>query len=143
MLSKKVKYAIKAIVYIAKKKNEGWLLISEIAEQERIPKKFLEQILLEMRKHTLLHSRRGKEGGYQLAKDPSEITMGQIIRIIDGPLAQIPCVSKLYYQRCEECIDEETCTIRNVMLKVRDASAGILDATTIQDLVDGTHFALK
>ncbi|MEY3417748.1 MAG: hypothetical protein RL060_1860 [Bacteroidota bacterium] len=143
MLSKKVKYAIKAIVYIAKKKNEGWLLISEIAEQERIPKKFLEQILLEMRKHTLLHSRRGKEGGYQLAKDPSEITMGQIIRIIDGPLAQIPCVSKLYYQKCEECIDEETCTIRNVMLKVRDASAGILDATTIQDLVDGTHFALK
>ena len=143
MLSKKVKYAIKAIIYIAKKKNEGWLLISEIAEQERIPKKFLEQILLEMRKHTLLHSRRGKEGGYQLAKDPSEITMGQIIRIIDGPLAQIPCVSKLYYQKCEECIDEETCTIRNVMLKVRDASAGILDATTIQDLVEGTHFALK
>lgn len=143
MLSKKVKYAIKAIVYIAKRNDDGWLLISEIAEQEKIPKKFLEQILLEMRKHTLLHSRRGKDGGYKLAKNPSEITMGQIIRIVDGPLAQIPCVSKLYYQKCEECIDEETCTIRNVMQKVRDASAGILDATTIQDLVAGNHFAMK
>lgn len=141
MLSKKVKYALKAIVYIAKQDNDAWLLISEIADQEKIPKKFLEQILLEMRKHTLLHSRRGKDGGYKLAKKPTEITMGQIIRIIDGPLAQIPCVSKLYYQKCEECIDEQTCTTRRVMQKVRDASADILDNTTIQDLVEGKNCA--
>jgi Rrf2 family protein len=140
MLSKKVKYALKAVVYIAKQ-EEGWLLISDIADKELIPKKFLEQILLELRKHTLLHSRRGKDGGYKLAKKPSEITMGQIIRIIDGPLAQIPCVSKLYYQKCEECIDEVTCTTRSVMQKVRDASAEILDNTTIQDLVDGKNYA--
>lgn len=141
MLSKKVKYALKAIVYIAKQNNDNWLLISDIADKEQIPKKFLEQILLEMRKSTLLHSRRGKDGGYKLAKKASEITMGQIIRIIDGPLAQIPCVSKLYYQKCEECIDEQTCTTRRVMQKVRDASADILDNTTIQDLVEGKNCA--
>lgn len=111
------------------------VLISEISEKERIPKKFLEQILLEMKKHFILHSKRGKEGGYFLSKDPSEINIGNIIRIIDGPLAPIPCVSRLGYQKCEECIDEATCEIRFLMKKVRDATCDILDNATLQDLL--------
>ena len=143
MLSKKAKYAIKALIYLGKNKEEGRVLISDIAEKERIPKKFLEQILLELRKHAILQSRRGKEGGYLLAKSPLEINMGQVIRIVDGPLAMIPCVSHLFYEKCEECVDEETCTIRNVLKKVRDTTAGILDNTTLQDLISGDNFANK
>lgn len=143
MLSKKAKYAIKALIYLGKNKEEGRMLISDIAEKERIPKKFLEQILLELRKHAILQSRRGKEGGYLLAKTPEEINMGQVIRIVDGPLAMIPCVSHLFYEKCEECVDEETCTIRNVLKKVRDTTAGILDNTTLQDLISGDNFAQK
>ena len=143
MLSKKAKYAIKALVFLGKNKEEGSVLISDIAEKERIPKKFLEQILLELRKHAILQSRRGKEGGYLLAKSPTEINMGQVIRIVDGPLAMIPCVSHLFYEKCEECVDEETCTIRNVLKKVRDTTAGILDNTTLQDLISGENYANK
>ena len=143
MLSKKAKYAIKALVFLGKNKEEGRVLISDIAEKERIPKKFLEQILLELRKHAILQSRRGKEGGYLLAKSPLEINMGQVIRIVDGPLAMIPCVSHLFYEKCEECVDEETCTIRNVLKKVRDTTAGILDNTTLQDLISGENYANK
>ncbi|MEY5049312.1 MAG: hypothetical protein RLZZ175_2671 [Bacteroidota bacterium] len=143
MLSKKAKYAIKALVFLGKNKEEGRVLISDIAEKERIPKKFLEQILLELRKHAILQSRRGKEGGYLLAKSPTEINMGQVIRIVDGPLAMIPCVSHLFYEKCEECVDEETCTIRNVLKKVRDTTAGILDNTTLQDLISGENYANK
>lgn len=135
MLSKKAKYALKALVYLAKKQESELVLISEISEQERIPKKFLEQILLEMKKHFILHSKRGKEGGYYLSKDPQEIFIGNIIRIIDGPLAPIPCVSKLGYQKCEECIDEATCEIRKLMKKVRDSTCDILDNTTLNDLL--------
>lgn len=143
MLSKKAKYAIKALVFLGKNKEEGRVLISDIAEKERIPKKFLEQILLELRKHAILQSRRGKEGGYLLAKSPTEINMGQVIRIVDGPLAMIPCVSHLFYEKCDECVDEETCTIRNVLKKVRDTTAGILDNTTLQDLISGENYANK
>lgn len=135
MLSKKAKYALKALVYLAKKQENELVLISEISEQERIPKKFLEQILLEMKKHFILHSKRGKEGGYYLSKSPDEIFIGNIIRIIDGPLALIPCVSKLGYQKCEECIDEATCEIRRLMKQVRDATCDILDNTTLSDLL--------
>jgi len=143
MLSKKAKYAIKALIFLAKASNDekDLVLIAEISEKERIPKKFLEQILLELRRNAILVSRRGKEGGYKFGKNPSEISMGQVIRIVDGPLAMIPCVSHLFYEKCEECISEETCTIRNVMKVVRDGTANILDSTSIQDLVDGNGFA--
>jgi len=135
MLSKKAKYALKALVFLAKKKENELVLISEISEKERIPKKFLEQILLEMKKQFILHSKRGKEGGYYLSKSPDEIYVGNIIRIIDGPLAPIPCVSKLGYQRCEECVDEATCEIRKLMKQVRDATCDILDNTTLSELL--------
>ena len=135
MLSKKAKYALKALIYLAKKKAlEQPVLISEISEQERIPKKFLEQILLELKKHFILHSKRGKEGGYYLSKEPAELFVGNIIRIIDGPLAPVPCVSRLGYEKCEECIDEQECEIRLLMKKVRDATCGILDHTTLDQL---------
>jgi len=133
MLTKKSKYALKALLYLAK--SDELIQISELAEKENIPQKFLENILLELRKHGLLYSKRGKEGGYKLGKDPSEITFGQIIRILDGPLAPISCVSQIAYRKCDECDDEKTCAIRKIMKMVRDETADILDGTTLQDVV--------
>jgi Rrf2 family protein len=132
MLTKKSKYALKALLYLAK--NEEQLVqISELSRQENIPQKFLENILLELRNHGLLYSKRGKDGGYKLGKTPEEITFGQIIRILDGPLAPIGCVSHIAYQKCDECVDEKTCNIRRIMKKVRDQTAEILDGTSLKD----------
>lgn len=134
MLSKKAKYALKALLFLSKNVDRGTILIAEISEQEGIPKKFLEQILLELKKQGILQSKRGKEGGYFLGKDTSEIIIGHVVRIIDGPLAPIPCVSKMAYRRCDECIDEKTCEIRNLFLQVRDATIEVLDNTTLKQL---------
>jgi len=134
MLSKKAKYALKALLFLLKNDDRETVLIAEISENERIPKKFLEQILLELKKQGILQSKRGKEGGYFLGKPAAEIGIGQVVRIIDGPLAPIPCVSKMAYRRCDECIDEKTCEIRNLFLQVRDATIEILDKTTLADL---------
>lgn len=134
MLSKKAKYALKALLYLTKNANKGLVLISDISERERIPRKFLEAILVDLKTQGLLQSTRGKNGGYALVKDPAQISVGNIIRMIDGPLAPIPCVSHLYYRKCEECVDEVTCEIRIVMKKVRDATANILDTTYLTDL---------
>ncbi|MBY0424434.1 MAG: Rrf2 family transcriptional regulator [Cytophagales bacterium] len=133
MLSKKAKYALKALVYLTKQNEKGLTLIAEIAEKEMIPKKFLEQILNDLRNHGILQSKRGKDGGYSLLKKPKDISVGQIVRIIDGPLAPIPCVSKLAYRKCDECKDEDQCEIRWVMKKVRDSTAEILDNTSLKD----------
>lgn len=134
MLSKKAKYALKALLYLTKNADKGLVLISDISEKERIPRKFLEAILVDLKTQGLLQSTRGKNGGYALVKDPSQISVGNVIRMIDGPLAPIPCVSHLYYRKCDECVDEVTCEIRIVMKKVRDATAGILDTTYLTDL---------
>ena len=134
MLSKKAKYALKALLYLTKRSDKGLVLISEIASEEHIPRKFLEAILVDLKTHQVLQSTRGKNGGYALAKDPGQISVGNVIRMIDGPLAPIPCVSHLYYRKCDECIDEETCEIRLVMKQVRDATAAILDTTYLTDL---------
>lgn len=134
MLSKKAKYALKALLFLLKNEDRGTILIAEISDQERIPKKFLEQILLELKKQGILQSKRGKEGGYFLGRPANEIGIGQVVRIIDGPLAPIPCVSKMAYRRCDECIDEKTCEIRNLFLQVRDATIEILDKTTLAGL---------
>jgi Rrf2 family protein len=134
MLSKKAKYALKALLYLTKKADKGLVLISDIATEERIPRKFLEAILVDLKTHGVLQSTRGKNGGYALAKDPAQVSVGNVIRMIDGPLAPIPCVSHLYYRKCDECIDEETCEIRLVMKQVRDATAAILDTTYLTDL---------
>jgi Rrf2 family protein len=117
----------------AREDNQGPVLISDLAETEGIPKKFLEQILLELKKHGTLQSRRGKGGGYSLGKPPGSITFGQVIRIFDGPLAPVPCVSQMAYQRCKECKDEATCGVRIAMKETRDAIATVLDGVTLAD----------
>jgi Rrf2 family protein len=135
MISQKSKYALKALTVLAREYGKGPVLISEIASQEKIPRTFLELILLELKNQGLLHSRKGRGGGYFLAKAPQSISVGQVLRMTGGPLALLPCVSKTAYRKCEECHDERTCKIRMVMKEVRDATARILDATTLADLV--------
>jgi Rrf2 family protein len=134
MLSKKSKYGLKALLALAEDTGRGPILISELADRQRLPRKFLEAILLELKRHGILESKKGKGGGYFLRREPSSITLGQVIRVLDGPLALIPCVSQTAYMKCEECVDEETCGIRLAMKDVRDATAQILDNTTLQSL---------
>ncbi len=143
MLTKKSKYAMKALIYLGQSHDRGPALISELADSEAIPKKFLENILLELKHHGIVHSRKGKGGGYQLAKSPEQVSIGKVVRIIDGPLALIPCVSQTAYAKCEECKDETTCAIRMVMQEVRDATANILDQTTLADMIRRERAATK
>jgi Rrf2 family protein len=133
-LSRKARYALRALYALAARPGEGPVLIADLAERERIPRKFLEAILLELKNAGILQSKKGKGGGYALAKAPEQITVGQVIRLIDGPLAPLPCVSEKAYVRCEECVDEATCGTRMVMKQVRDAMVGILDRTTLADV---------
>ena len=134
MLSKKSKYGLKAMLVLADEANGGPLLAAELAERQRLPKKFLEAILLELKRHGLLQSKKGRGGGYVLGRKPGDITIGQVIRALDGPLALVPCVSQTAYMRCDECIDEQTCGVRLAMKEVRDATAHILDNTTLAGL---------
>lgn len=143
MLSKKAKYALRAVLALAGEYGRGPVLIAELAERERIPKKFLELILLDLKNEGLLQSKKGKGGGYALGKEPDKITVGQIIRAIDGPIAPIPCVSRTAYVRCEECPDEITCGIRLVMKEVRDATAQIVDHTSLADVLQRVEQAAK
>ena len=137
MLSQKCKYALQALLILAREPSQELLLVSDIAERERLPKKFLEAILLELNRNGLVRSRRGRGGGYALAKPADLITFGQVVRIIDGPLAPLSCVSVNYYRRCDDCKDEMTCEIRKVMRRVRDAISAELDGTSLQDAVTG------
>ena len=136
MLSKKSKYAIKALIALAKNKNNVPVIISKISQAEKIPKKFLETILLGLKNQGILGSKKGLGGGYFLLKSPSKIMLSDVIRSTDGPIALIPCVSMNFYQRCEECADEVTCGLRDVAKQVRDASLNILSHTSIADLVN-------
>lgn len=135
MLTQKSKYALKALAVLAKEYGQGPVLISDIAHRENIPHKFLELILLDLKNHGWLHSKKGKGGGYSLAREPRAISIGQVVRALDGPIAPLPCVSKTAYMRCRECRDERTCGIRIVMQEVRDATAKILDSTTLEDML--------
>lgn len=134
MLSSKAKYGLKAMVYLTRHGQDGPVLIADIAEAENIPKKFLDAILLELKNRGFLSSKKGKGGGYTLAKPPQNIMVGDIVRVLDGPLAPVPCVSRTAYRRCDDCRNETTCAIRAVMGEVRDAIAGILDNTTLADM---------
>src|ERR1700712_967706 len=135
MLSKKTKYAIKALVVLGKNTDKPPMQISKIAEEEKIPKKFLEQILLDLRKAGFLYSKKGAGGGYSLNKDPKDIYLVNILRITDGPIAMVPCASLNFYHRCDECHQEVTCGIRDVFIQVRDASLRILSETSIADVI--------
>ena len=134
MLSRKSKYGLKALLVLAQEAGPEPMLISELASREAIPRKFLEAILLELKRHGVVHSRKGKGGGYFLRREPADITFGEVIRVLDGPLAAVPCVSHTAYMRCEECLDEPTCGVRIAMKEVRDATAHILDHTTLADV---------
>lgn len=142
MLSHKSKYALKALTVLAKEYGQGPVLISDVAQREEIPRKFLEIILLELKNAGILQSRKGKGGGYSLARPPQNITLGSVIRVLDGPLAPLPCVSRTAYVRCRECRDERTCGIRMVMKEVRDATAKILDSTTLADILSRVQVAV-
>lgn len=133
MLSQKAKYALKAMIALATQDDGELLQAADIAERQNVPRKFLELILLELRKNGLVRSQRGKLGGYALAKPADTITFGQIIRIMDGPLAPIPCASLTGYRRCADCRDEKACAVRKTMREVRDAAAAILDGMTLAD----------
>jgi Rrf2 family protein len=133
VLTKRAKYALKAALHLARREAEGPVLISEIAAAERIPKKFLESILLTLKNRGILVSRKGRGGGYALARAPDLVTFGEIVRIMDGPLAPVPCVSVTAYRRCEECPSEKNCGIRGVMQRARDAISAVLDATSLAD----------
>ena len=134
-LSKRGEYGLKALIDLAASgPGTRAIQIKEIAAREQIPAKFLEQILLALKNAGLVQSRAGAGGGYHLARAPEEITLGQIVRVLDGPLAPIRCVSKMAYERCV-CPDQETCGLRLVMLDVRNAIADILDHTTLADVM--------
>lgn len=119
---------------LTKRSGRGPVLISELSDQDAIPKKFLEAILLDLKRHGLVHSKKGRGGGYFLCRKPTEITVGQIMRALDGPLADVPCVSQMAYMRCSDCVDEATCGVRFAMKGVRDATAEILDNMTLADV---------
>lgn len=136
MLSKKTRYALKALVVLGKNFGQAPIQISRIASEEHIPKKFLEQILLDLRNAGILYSKKGAGGGYGLIKDPSEIHVAQVLRLTGGPIALLPCVSLNFYQRCEECLNEGTCGVRDVFLDVRNATLKILSETSIADIID-------
>lgn len=142
MLSKKTKYGLKALIYLARHYEKGPMLISDLAKFEGIPKKFLELILLDLKNHGFLHSKRGKGGGYYLRKSPEHIIVGDVVRLFDGPLAPVSCVSQTAYQKCAECKDEHHCEIRMIMKEVRDAMSKILDQTSLSALLKKSNKSL-
>jgi Rrf2 family protein len=133
-ISKRTQYGLKAVLALARRYREGPTLIATVSQEERIPLKFLELILLDLKRAGVLASKKGKGGGYYLTRPPSTITIGSIIRMMEGPLAPLPCASETNFRPCAECKDVETCGTRIVMREVRDVIAGVLDKTTLADI---------
>ena len=134
MLSKKSQYAFKALTYLSEKYNQGPVLISEIAKNKKIPIKFLESILLELKKADILESKKGKGGGYFLKQKPEKVKVATVIRLINGPIAMLPCVSLYFYERCKNC-NEKHCGLHDMMIEVRDATLSIVENRTLKDLM--------
>lgn len=135
MLSKKCQYALHALIYLGEHQQSGLVFISQIATSKRIPKKFLEAILLDLKNTNILGSKKGKGGGYYLKKRPEEITILQVVRAIDGAVAMLPCVSLNFYERCGLCENEQQCTINHLFSQVRDETLKILSKNTLADLI--------
>ncbi len=135
MLSKKTQYAFHALIYLAENVDKGPILISEIAAEKSISIKFLENILLELKNAGILGSKKGKGGGYYLMRTPKDIPLARIIRLLDGPIALLPCVSLNYYERCENCRDEAICGLHEVMSRVRDATLKLLENKSLKDIL--------
>jgi Rrf2 family protein len=134
-ISRRTQYGLKAVLHLAAHYGEGPILIATISEQETIPIKFLELILLNLKSLGLLTSKKGKGGGYELSRPPSTVTVGSLIRMMEGPLAPLSCASETAFAPCEECPDIEGCGVRIIMRRVRDAVADVLDKTTLADLL--------
>ena len=139
MLSKKTKYAINALVFIAKHLDEQPIAASRIAEERNIPLKFLESILTELRNARIVNSKKGKYGGYSLNGKPEDINLARVMRLFDGAIALLPCVTYRYYQPCEECVDEKTCGIRQVALEIRNATVARLKQATLANIIEREH----
>jgi Rrf2 family protein len=142
-LSKRTQYSLRALYALARSYGQGPVLISRLAEEEAIPKKFLEQILLSLKSSGLVESKKGKGGGYTLVRSPDKITVAAVIRLMEGPLAPLPCASETRFRKCDECVDIETCGTRIVMREVRDAIAEILDSTTLAMVCDKVDMARR
>ncbi len=136
MLSKKTQYAFKALMHLAQQYEKGPVLIAEISRKRKIPLKFLENILLELKRADILDSKKGKGGGYFLAKNPKKVLLADVFRLIDGPIALLPCVSLHFYERCKNC-DEKSCGLHKIMCDVRDANLAILEKKTVADISGG------
>lgn len=136
MLTKKAQYALYALRYLAFKKDKGPVLIKEIVEAEFLPQKFIEAILVDLKNAGFVNSKKGKNGGYYLIKEPKEINFADIIRIFDGAIALLPCATYKYYERCDKCQNDDNCGLRNVVKEIRDKTVAIMKELTLQDVID-------
>jgi Rrf2 family protein len=143
MLSKKTQYSILALVRLTREYNKGPVLISEIARTEKIPKKFLETILLELKNAGFINSKKGKGGGYYLIKSPDEINLADVIRLFEGAIALLPCAAFKYYESCRYCKDESTCGIRNVVKELRDETVNFLKGISLAEILRREENLLK
>ena len=135
MLSSKAKYAVRAATMLAERADtEAWTQTAEIAERERIPRKFLEAILVQLRDHGMVESRRGSHGGHHLSRDAAKISIADIIRVFDGPLALTPCASVTRFRPCTDCVDIAACKLQHLMREARDAVAGVLENCSLAEL---------
>ena len=137
MISQKAKYAFKALFYLAAQPDGAPVQIEAVARAEGIPRKFLEHILLDLKKKGLVESRRGRSGGYVLLKRPEQLTIGAILRAVDGPIAPLPCISRTAYRRCSDCRDESTCTVRRLFADTYSKTLMLMDGTTLADALAG------
>lgn len=139
MMSKKCKYALKALVRLGEEFGGGLLLTDDIARAENIPKKFLEQILLDLKHAGYVRSKQGTKGGYRLVRDPSQITLAEIYRLFDGAIALVPCVSQKFYEECDDCPDEKACRFKRVFVEVREQTNELLSGVTIDSFLNGSR----
>lgn len=143
MISQRAKYALRALMALAGAEAGAPLMIAEISRRKAIPKKFLEQILLELKRAGIVDSRRGRLGGYVLARAPERITFGEVLRLIDGPVALLPCLSVTAYRRCADCADESGCEIRHAFARVAVATRDVLDGTTLANAASPVAMAME
>ena len=136
MLSKKTKYGLKALIFLANQEHKVPVQIAEIAKQENISQKFLETILLSLRKTGFLGSKKGKGGGYYLIKNPADIHMTSVMRVLEGPIAMVSCVSLNFYEKCDDCVNEKECAVHKLMLQVRDSALDVYRNNTLADLIN-------
>jgi Rrf2 family protein len=138
MLSSKAKYAVRAAIRLAERPaSEDWVQTADVAAQERIPRKFLEAILVQLRDHGIVESRRGARGGHRLMRDPATISIADIIRVVDGPLALTPCASVTRFHPCADCVDMKLCRLQPLMRQTRDAVAAVLENCSLASMVGG------